>query len=75
MERDLDFFGLKYVFVPVVERDKARRSAVDHLVETFFNGSAENAVAALLDGSSRKMSKDELDRLAQLIDRARKEGK
>ena len=67
--------GLKYVYVPSVGRDKAKRSAVKHLMETFFNGSPENVVAALLDVSSTKLSPDELDRMAQMIAQARKEGK
>ena len=67
--------GLKYVYVPSVAREKARRSAVKHLMETFFNGSAENLVAALLDGSSMRLSAEELERMAQMIERARKEGK
>ena len=67
--------GLKYVYVPTVARDKAKRTAVKHLMETFFNGSPEHVVAALLDVSSTKLTGDELDRMSQLIDRARKEGK
>lgn len=67
--------GLKYVYVPTVARDKAKRSAVKHLMETFFNDSPEHVVAALLDISSTRLTKEELDRMAQLIDRARKEGK
>jgi BlaI family penicillinase repressor len=67
--------GLKYVYVPSVARDKAKRTAVKHLMETFFNGSPENVVAALLDVSSTKLSPEELDRMARLIDNARKEGK
>ncbi|MBS1858818.1 MAG: BlaI/MecI/CopY family transcriptional regulator [Acidobacteria bacterium] len=67
--------GIKYVYVPSVARDKAKRSAVKHLMDTFFNGSAEHVVAALLDVSSTQLSRDELDRMAQLIARARKEGK
>ena len=67
--------GLKYVYVPVVTREKASKSAIRHLVSTFFDGSAEKAVAALLDASAAKLSIAELDRLAQLIDKARKEGK
>jgi predicted transcriptional regulator len=67
--------GLKYVYVPSIARDKAKRTAVKHLMETFFNGSPENVVAALLDVSSTKLSPEELDRMAQLIDNARKEGK
>jgi BlaI family penicillinase repressor len=67
--------GLKYVYVPTVARDKAKRTAVKHLMETFFNGSPEHVVAALLDVSSTKLSREELDRMARLIDEARKEGK
>jgi Predicted transcriptional regulator len=66
---------LRYVFLPVVPREKARRSAVAHLVETFFDGSAEQAVATLLDVSGRELSKEKLDRLAALIEQARKEGR
>jgi predicted transcriptional regulator len=65
----------KYVFMPTVQREKAKRSALRHLVQTFFDGSTEDAVAALLDSSSSKLSKSELDRLQQLIDKARKGGK
>src|SRR5712691_9534465 len=65
----------KYVFMPKVRREKASRSAIRHLVQTFFDGSAEDAVAALLDTSSWKLSEAELDRLQELIDKARKGGK
>ena len=65
---------LRYVFIPVVPREKARRSAVRHLLETFFEGSPEQAVATLLD-ISRDLSPEELDRLAALIEKARKEGR
>ena len=60
--------GPRYVFLPTVPREKARRSALRQLVHTFFDGSTEKAVAALLDLSSSKMSGDELDRLADLAD-------
>src|SRR5215471_10459286 len=62
----------KYVFMPTVQREKAKRSALRHLVQTFFDGSTEDAVAALLDSPSSKLSETELDRLQQLIDKARK---
>src|SRR5499433_2736544 len=62
----------KYVFIPTVHREKAKQSAIRHLVQTFFDGSSEEAVAALLDSSSAKLSDRELDRLQQLIDKARK---
>ena|SRR5579871_2408716 len=67
--------GLRYIYIPTLARDKATRSAVRHLLDTFFNGSAEQAVAALLDASASELRGDELDRLAQLIERARKEGR
>ena len=66
---------LRYVYVPVVPREKARRSAVTHLVNTFFDGSAEQAVATLLNVSARELKSEDLDRLAALIDEARKEGR
>ena len=67
--------GLKYVYAPVVAREKAKRSAVKHVMETFFNGSAEQIVAALLDVSSTKLTREELDRMAEMIEKAKKEGK
>src|SRR5262245_51120175 len=65
----------KYVFMPTVSHDKAKRSAIRHLVQTFFDGSPQAAVAALLDTSSSKLSDEELDRLQGLIDKARKGGR
>ena len=65
--------GPRYVFLPTVTRDKAKRSALDHLLDTFFEGSAAQAVATLLDRSGSKISDDELDRLSTLIEKARKE--
>jgi len=65
--------GLRYVYVPTVPRDVARRSALRHLVETFFDGSAEKVVAALLGGEVSRISQEELDRLARLIAKERKE--
>lgn len=67
--------GLRYVYVPVVAREKAKRAAVKHVLDTFFNGSPEQIVAALLDVSSPALTRDELDRMAQMIEKARKEGK
>jgi len=66
--------GPRYVYVPRVARDRAKRSALRHVVRTFFDGSREQLVAALLDDRSTQLSEDELDRLARLIDRARQEG-
>ena len=65
--------GLRYVYVPTVPRDIARRSALRHLVETFFEGSAENLVATLLGGKISRISREELDRLARLFAKDRKE--
>src|SRR5438445_10308047 len=59
--------GLRYVYFPAIPRDVARRSALRHLVETFFDGSVENVVAALLGGGVSQISSEELDRLARLI--------
>jgi BlaI family transcriptional regulator, penicillinase repressor len=67
--------GLKYVYVPTVARDKAKRSAVKHLLDTFFSNSPEQVVAALLDVSSTQLTSEELDRMARMIERAQKEGK
>jgi predicted transcriptional regulator len=67
--------GPRYVFLPTVPRDQARRSALQQLVHTFFDGSTEQAMAALLDQSDRSLSDAELARLARLIGQARKEGR
>jgi len=67
--------GLRYVYVPVVARDKAKRSAVKHLVETFFRESPEEVVAALLDVSAARLSGQDLDRMADMIQKAKQEGK
>ncbi len=64
--------GLRYIYSPAVPRRAARKSALRHVVDTFFDGSAEQTVAALVGGE--RLSDDELDRIAQLIARARKEG-
>jgi predicted transcriptional regulator len=66
--------GPRYVYVPTVGRDNAKRSAMRHMLQTFFDGSAEQAISALLDDASTKMSDVELDRLARLIDQARRTG-
>ena len=67
--------GPRYVFTPTVARDTAQRSAVKHLLRTFFDGSVEDAMAALLDGAERKLSRDEIDRLSQLIEQRKREGR
>jgi len=67
--------GLRYVFVPSVNREKAKRSAVKHLIDTFFRDSPDQVVAALLDVSSKQLTNAELDSMAELIEKARREGK
>jgi predicted transcriptional regulator len=66
--------GLRYVYEPAVPRGEARKSALRHLVDTFFDGSAEQTMAALLGGERKRLSDAELRRIADLIARARKEG-
>ena len=66
--------GLRYVYVPAVPRRAARKSALRHLVNTFFDGSAEQVVAAVLGGEGSKLSDAELDRIAELVAKAKKEG-
>lgn len=66
--------GLRYVYMPCVSRTAARKSALRHVVETFFDGSAEKAVAALLGGEATRLSETELRRIADLIEKARKDG-
>ena len=66
--------GPRYVYLPMVAREQAKRTALRHVLRTFFNGSAEQAIAALLDESDRQLSDTELDRLSTLIARARRAG-
>jgi BlaI family transcriptional regulator, penicillinase repressor len=66
--------SLHYVYLPTMPRDTARRSALRHMVTTFFEGSVEQTVAALLDLSSANLSQQDLDRISQLIEEAKKEG-
>ena len=65
---------LRYVYFPTVSRRRVRRAALRHLVETFFDGSAAQTVATLLDSSTARMSESELDRISELIAKARKGG-
>lgn len=67
--------GPRYIYRPTIPREKAKRSALKHMLRTFFEGSTTQAVAALLDMSSTDLTDDELDRLAQLIRDARSEGR
>jgi BlaI family penicillinase repressor len=66
--------GPRYMYLPTIAHDNAQRSALRHILQTFFNGSAEQAISALLDDTSGRMSPAELDRLAGMIDTARKSG-
>ena len=65
----------RYVFLPAVPRGEARRKALSHVVSTFFGGSVEEAVLTLVESSRNKLSSDELDRLAAVVEKARQEGK
>lgn len=65
----------RYIYTPTVPADRAKKSALSHLVKTFFNGSPHQAMAALLDVSPRNLTRQELDRMAALIAKARKEGR
>ena len=67
--------GARYIYRPAVSREKARRSALTRLVRTFFGGSTEQTVAALLESPTAKLDDEQLDRLARLIEEARKEGR
>ncbi|MEO8335604.1 MAG: BlaI/MecI/CopY family transcriptional regulator [bacterium] len=67
--------GRAYVYMPIARRTDARQSALSHLLKTFFDNSAEQAVAALLAIKGEKMSDAELNRMSQLIDDAKKEGR
>jgi BlaI family transcriptional regulator, penicillinase repressor len=67
--------GLRYVYSPAVPRRTARRSALRHLVDTFFDGSAEQVVGALLGGEGARLSDDELTRIADMVAKAKKESK
>ena len=66
--------GPRYVYRPTLARDNAKKSAMRHMLQTFFDGSAEQAISALLDDHSARLSDQELDRLASLINQARKAG-
>src|SRR5437764_526409 len=66
--------GLRYIYSPAVPRRAARKSALRHLVDTFFDGSTENVVSALLGGEGARLSEAELSRIADLVAKAKKEG-
>ena len=66
--------GRRFVYMPAVTRATARKSALRHLMDTFFDGSVEKVVAALLGGDAARLSDDELKRIADLVAKAKKEG-
>jgi predicted transcriptional regulator len=66
---------LRYVYLAAESAQKVRRSAVKHLLDTFFEGSPEKVVEALVGRDGDRLSEEELDRIAQLVERARREGK
>jgi BlaI family penicillinase repressor len=66
--------GRRYVYMPAVARSTARRSALRHVVDTFFDGSIEKVVAALLGGDASRLSDAELNRIADIVKKAKKEG-
>src|SRR5215212_6724218 len=67
--------GRAYIYEPIVKKDAARQGALTHLLKTFFDGSTEKAVAALLDLNSQQLSHDELDRVSKLVEAAKEEGR
>jgi predicted transcriptional regulator len=67
--------GPRYIYSPTVARRQAQRSALAHLVDTFFDGSVEEVVATLVESSKSKLSPEELDRIAALVAKAKKEGR
>jgi BlaI family penicillinase repressor len=67
--------GRAYVYLPTTRRESARRTALTHLLRTFFDNSAEQAMAALLDLKGTKLSEAELDRMVERIEQAKKEGR
>jgi BlaI family penicillinase repressor len=66
--------GRRFVYMPAVRRQAARKSALRHVVDTFFGGSVEKVVAALVGGEAARISEEELDRIVDLVARARREG-
>jgi len=67
--------GTRYIYEPAVGREQMGRRAIDQLLKTFFDNSVEQAVAALLNRKDADISRDDLDRLSRLIDKAKKEGR
>ena len=70
-----EFDGNRYIYLPTVRREAAGLSALEHLLSTFFDGSAAEVVAALIEAKRSDLSSEELEELSKLIERARKEGR
>lgn len=70
-----EYDGPRYVYAPIVSRPVAQKSALKQMLKTFFDGSASQAVAALLDMSAKDLSDSELERLARMVEQAKREGK
>jgi BlaI family penicillinase repressor len=66
--------GPRYIYLPTADQEQLKKNAVKHLIETFFNDSTESALVAMLGASEKKLSTEELDRLARLINKARRNG-
>ena len=66
--------GRRFVYMPVVRRQAVRKSALRHVVDTFFDGSVEKVVAALLGGEAARVTDEELGRIREMVEKARKEG-
>jgi predicted transcriptional regulator len=69
-----DEVGRRFVYMPVVRRQAVRKSALRHVVDTFFDGSVEKVFAALLGGDAARVSDEELKRILEMVEKARKEG-
>ena len=67
--------GTRYIYEPAVPREQMARNVIDHVLETFFDNSVEKVVQTLVDREEGRISADELDRLAQIIEQARSEGR
>ena len=65
--------GARYVYMPTISSDEAGRSAIDYMIQAFFSGSAERAVAALLDLKSDELSEEDLERLSNMIEEAKQQ--
>jgi predicted transcriptional regulator len=67
--------GVRYIYEPVVPRDQMAKSVIEGVLQTFFENSVEQVVATLIDREESRISPEQLDRLAEIIERARKEGR